>query len=140
MLFFKSLKKLTTKDKNKTPGKVEKFSNFLSKTFDNAILESKTISKKMQDLQKTNYELGMMHLNKGNINEAIFRFKIVRKFWPNNYKAHLNLIYCYFILKKEKQAQKAINILLKLNPKLEPNIQKAREDASFYQEPQKTAI
>jgi predicted TPR repeat methyltransferase len=37
------------------------------------------IKEKMKDLERTNYELGMYHYNSGNLSDAIFRFKMLKK-------------------------------------------------------------
>ena len=57
----------------------EKFIN-IKKTIDSFIDD---IRKKLQNLYKTNYETGLYHLNNGNLFEALFRFKILSKFWPD---------------------------------------------------------
>ena len=35
---------------------------------------------KSQNLTKTNYDLGLYHFNAGNLSDAIFRFKLLKKF------------------------------------------------------------
>lgn len=119
-------------DDNFSLGKVEKSFKFLSIKFKEAVLESKVIMNKLKDLEKTNYDLGLTHLQNNNLREAIFRFKIVRKFWPENYEAHLNLIYCYFVLNEEENAERAIEYLLYLEPKYKSKIEKLRIKASLY--------
>lgn len=118
--------------KNLDSGKVEKGFDYISNRIKEAILESQIIVQKLQNLHNTNYQLGLDHLDKGNVNEAIFRFKIVRKFWPADHEAHLKLIYCYFILEDRVKAQKAIDYLLSLNDDLKSEIEQAKIDASFY--------
>jgi predicted TPR repeat methyltransferase len=53
---------------------------------------------KMRDLKTTNMELGLFHLQNGNLNDAIFRFKFVDKFLTSgDSKAEYMLGWCYFI-------------------------------------------
>ena len=72
--------------------------------------------KKIQDLSKTNYNLGIKHLEEGNLKEAIFRFKITKKFWPHNYEAYYELIYCLILENEFEEAQKVIDELLEKSP------------------------
>ena len=46
----------------------------------------KKIRVKLNDLSKTNLDLGIYHLNKGNLNDAILRFKLVKQFSNNKYE------------------------------------------------------
>ena len=135
-MIFKHLKKIigfVKKDK-KSPklGKIEEGVNFVGDKVREAISESKVIVEKLYDLQQTNYQLGLTQLEKGNLKEAIFRFKIVRKFWPSNYDSHLKLIYCYVASGQEYRAQSAIEYLLELDDGFKPQIEQAKIDASFY--------
>lgn len=137
-LFKKALgiKDSDNKDKEivKKPSTKERFHqtlNLIEDKVSNALSESQIVREKLKDLQKTNYDLAIEHLRNGNIKEAIFRFKIVRKFWPQNYAAHLDLIYCYLILDEEENANDAIDYLLYLEPELELEIERLKVDASF---------
>jgi hypothetical protein len=49
---------------------------------------------KLKNLREANYNLGIMHLEKGNINDAIFRFKLMTKFWPDDQRSYYYLAYC----------------------------------------------
>ena len=51
-----------------------------------------------------------------NIKEAIFRFKITKKFWPQNYEAYYELIYCLLLEGEFESAQKVIDDLLEKSP------------------------
>ncbi len=137
-MFVRQLKKILNLNKSdsKSPiNRIEKGFNFASRKFFRALLESKVIIEKLKDLHKTNYKLGLRHLRKGNLREAIFRFKIVRKFWPHDLDAHLNLIYCYFITQEEERSSRAIEYLLYLEPSFKPEIEELRINASFYVNP-----
>jgi Flp pilus assembly protein TadD len=132
-MFIKQIKKVLDfkKDDKSTLNKVEKGVDFISQKMTLAISESKVIAEKLKDLHKTNYDLGLTHLNNGNFKEAIFRFKIVRRFWPKNYECHLKLIYCYFVREEAYKADRAIERLLILEPAFKGKIENARVDASF---------
>lgn len=134
-MFLKQLKRiLRIKDEPsilKSKSKIEKWTDNVSQKLDGAIKESYTIAGKLKDLHKTQYDLGCFHLKNNNLKEAIFRFKIVRKFWPDDYKNHLKLIYSYFLNKDERNADKAIQTLNNLNPNLKSKIEEVRIKASF---------
>ena len=119
--------KITKKKKERKPNNAENvakglrdksqiFSEFLSKKFDNIIAESKLIKLKSKNLEETNFKLGRMHIEKGNIKEASFRFFLITKFYPNNYDAKYELSYCYALRKKYAKSQKILEIILKKYP------------------------
>jgi Flp pilus assembly protein TadD len=122
----KAKAKLLAKAKAKESNYVKKTGDILISKFKSAILESKVIIKKLEDLHKTNYDLGSMHLDKGNLREAAFRFRLVRKFWPKDYKSHIKLIYCYLMLKNEVQADRAIRYFLDLEPMFKSKIEELK--------------
>ena len=121
----------TKASEEKLLSKAQTIFDFISKKFQEAISESKIIREKLKNLHKTNYELGLYHLEKGNIGEAIFRFKIVRKFWPHDYDAHLKLIYCFCITGNFERANFATKYLLSLDPNFRAEIENLINDASF---------
>ncbi len=102
--------------------KIDKISNFFDSTWAYIAVEFEIIREKFKDLSKANYDLGMKHLDEGNIKEAIFRFKITKKFWPNNYEAYYQLIYCLFLEHEFEAAQKIIDELLEKNPSYKAKI------------------
>jgi predicted TPR repeat methyltransferase len=51
---------------------------------------------KSRNLTKTNYNLGLHHFNAGNLNDAIFRFKLLKKFGVNYPDLDYLLGRCYF--------------------------------------------
>jgi len=104
--------------------KIDKLSNFFDKAFNHIISEYSSIRKKAQDLSTANYNLGMRHLENGNVKEAIFRFKITKKFWPQNYEAHYQLIACLILNKDFDEAQKIIDDLLEKSPAYQEKIGK----------------
>lgn len=117
--------------------KIDALSGFIDKVFKAAIAEYKIIRQKMQNLSQTNYNLGMKHLNEGNLKEAIFRFKITKKFWPENYEAYYQLIYCMILVHNFKSAQIVINELLEKNPSYQPKIDQLikKSEAEYFGTP-----
>ena len=95
------------------------FSDFLSKKYDDAWDELSIIKEKCKDLRQTNYELGLMHLEKDNLSEAIFRFRLIKRFWPNFFEAHYQLAYCLALKEKYPAAKKVLKLLLKKDPSSE---------------------
>ena len=134
---FKSVKKIVGfEDKNANADKraetgdstlekkINQLSNFFGKIFKSITSEHKIIKEKMKDLYRSNYDLGIKHLKNGNVKEAIFRFRIIRKFWPNNYDAYYQLIYCLMLNNELEEAQKIIDDLLIRNPNDKEKINK----------------
>ncbi len=104
--------------------KSEKFSNFLSEQMEVAKKEFFTIKEKCKDLRQTNYNLGIFHLEKGNLSEAIFRFRLTKKFWPDHFDTYYQLAYCLTLKKKNEEAKKVLQELLEKKPDYD---KKARE-------------
>jgi Flp pilus assembly protein TadD len=59
--------------------------------YNDSIYFIKNNREKLQNLTKANYELGLFHLENGNLNDAIFRFYIVYKLNPSHINALYNL-------------------------------------------------
>jgi tetratricopeptide (TPR) repeat protein len=74
------------------------------------------IKDKCKNLQQTNYQLGLHHLEKGNLSEAVFRFRIIKKIWPEFLDAYYQMAYALFLRKKFKLAKDVLNELLAKNP------------------------
>ena len=73
---------------------------------------------KLNDLSKANFDLGIYHLNKGNLNDAILRFKLVKRFGHQYDDIDYFLGRCY--LEKLKYSKAKIlfeNYIIKNNPK-----------------------
>ncbi|HJD55667.1 MAG TPA: methyltransferase [Rickettsia endosymbiont of Pyrocoelia pectoralis] len=70
---------------------------------------------KFNHLSETNYELGLDHLYRGNLGDALLRFKLVDKFFsPNNSKVYYQLGWTYFL---KNNYPKAIEYLEKSHEK-----------------------
>ena len=65
---------------------------------------------------ETNYSLGLKHLDKGNVSDAIFRFRFVKRFWPECFDAHYQLAYALTLNKRPFEARKILTELLKKKP------------------------
>jgi predicted TPR repeat methyltransferase len=74
---------------------------------------------RFQNLAQTNYELGIAHVEKGNVTDAIWRFKFCLWLSPRHYLASYNLGCC--LLKKGKiaEAKNAFLYTLQLAPEYE---------------------
>lgn len=93
--------------------------------------EINSIKGKSKNLLETNYNLGLKHLEKGNLSDAIFRFKFIKKFWPHHLDAHYQLAYCYFLKKNFPQSQQLLKELVALDPSYQ---QKAEELLSKFRD------
>lgn len=74
------------------------------------------IKSKMSNLLETNYNLGLRHLEKGNISDAVFRFRFIKKFWPDCFDAYYYLAYSLALNKRPFEAKKILNELLIKKP------------------------
>ncbi|MFT6077661.1 MAG: tetratricopeptide (TPR) repeat protein [Myxococcota bacterium] len=126
---FKSIKRTAGFDQeNKESGNnvIKKSSRKLSKFVDNffskKVEEFKMIFEKSKDLSTTNYNLGMKYLDEGNLKEAIFRFKVTKKFWPENYEACYQLAVCLMLDGKTDKAKKVIDQLIQKAPHYQKRI------------------
>ncbi len=109
-------------EENHLGGKLDKLSGFFDKLLNRVVTEYHSIREKSQDLSATNYNLGMKHLEDGDLKEAIFRFKITKKFWPKNYDAYYQLIICLILNHNFDEAQKVIDELLEKSPSYKEKI------------------
>lgn len=86
--------------------------------------EIKIIREKTKNLLETNYKLGLYHFEKGNLDDAILRFSIIMKFWPNFYEAYYQKAYIQMVKGKALEAKKTMNKLMSKNPSnLDPKFQ-----------------
>lgn len=99
--------------------KVEAFSSFAKTKFEEAQAETKLLRRRFSNLLESNYEVGMIHLQKGDVGDAIFRFKFIKKFWPDHLKSYYQLAYCLAIKNKDEEAQKVLQELLAKDPNFE---------------------
>lgn len=75
-----------------------------------------TITNKSKDLAKTNFELGLFHLDKGNINDAIIRFYFTIKLKADHAPAHYHLARCYLIKQNYEKAELELKKALLCDP------------------------
>jgi tetratricopeptide (TPR) repeat protein len=87
-----------------------------------------SIKHKLKDLRQTNYDLGLRHIEKGNISDAIFRFRFIKKFWPDHFEAYYQLAYCLLLKNKFYDAKHEIQELLLKNPDYDNNHEKKAQD------------
>lgn len=90
----------------------DKLTKFLGEKIDAAQNEFFSIKDKCGNLKETNYKLGLKHLEKGNLSEAIFRFRITKKFWPQCFDAYYQLAYSLTLKKKYREANEVLKELL----------------------------
>lgn len=72
--------------------------------------------KKFHNLYQTNYDTGMYHLSHGNLWDAAFRFKIIKRFWPNKLEAQYMYAYCLVLQNLNFDAKKLLNEILEKDP------------------------
>jgi len=97
----------------------EKFissSNSFSKSLISFVNDLKV---KFKDLYHTNYNIGIYHLEKGNLWDAAFRFKTIKKFWPNELDAQCKYALCLILKEMNEDAELLLNDILKKDPNLE---------------------
>lgn len=97
--------------------------DFTINHFDVVKKELELIKTKSQNLLESNYQLGLRHIEKGNLGDAIFRFRFIKKFWPNHYDAYIQLANCYIIKKRYNKALLVLDELTIINPTYENQAQ-----------------
>ncbi len=100
-------------------GKLENLTFFTQEKISWIKTEISELIKKCQNLRDTNYQLGLKHLENGHLPEAIFRFRFIKKFWPDHYDSHYQLAYCLALNKKLLQARVVLKELLRQKPDYE---------------------
>jgi tetratricopeptide (TPR) repeat protein len=118
-IFFKEKPKKEPISDKIAEGLQKKSSEFIatiSKAFEEAKQELLTMKEKYNDLLGTNYALGLKHLENGKISEAIFRFRFIKKIWPNSHDAHYYLAYCLALKDRLFEAKKILEELLQKEP------------------------
>jgi tetratricopeptide (TPR) repeat protein len=96
--------------------KSEELTQFLGDKMESVREEYFSIREKTKNLRQTNYNLGIKHLENGHVDEAIIRFKIIRRFWPDVIDAQYQIAYCLVLKEKFKEAKKVLDELLNKNP------------------------
>jgi tetratricopeptide (TPR) repeat protein len=137
-MFGRIFKKLIGKSEKKETGgeklavtlrqKSGKFSDFLGEKFQAIQNEFYTIRAKCENLRETNYNLGLKHLEKGNLSDAIFRFRFIKKFWPDLLDARYQLAYCLVLKKKPFEAKKILEELFAQNPNYDSKAKELLDD------------
>lgn len=96
--------KLSLMDKIHT--KAEALFGFVQTKAKETVDEFGDVRSKVSNLLETNYNLGLRHLEKGNISDAVFRFRFVKKFWPEYLDAYYQLGYALALNKRPFEAKK----------------------------------
>ncbi|MDX2083144.1 MAG: tetratricopeptide repeat protein [Rickettsiales bacterium] len=74
------------------------------------------MKEKCGNLLETNYLLGLKHIENGNLFEATFRFRLIKKFWPQHYDSYYQLAYCLVLRKKSDKAKQVLTELMQKEP------------------------
>ena len=107
--------------KNKLLKAKEKLLYFCTHSIKKIILNKRDILvQKFRNLPNTNYNVGLLHLKKGNLWDATCRFTIMTKFWPEYHKASYQLAYCLVLRDMDLEAQVILEKLVKDFPKNAP--------------------
>lgn len=97
------------------PGKLaQKIKPFLKERTAQAAKEWKVAKEKMKDIPGTNYNLGLYHLQNGNLDDAIMRFKMVIFLTPEKAEAYYNLARCLIRIKDNPSAEENLNKALSM--------------------------
>ncbi|MBU6141076.1 MAG: hypothetical protein KGP29_05955 [Proteobacteria bacterium] len=127
--FVKKLVGIKSKDEEsklsiKVREKMNNLQNFFEDKSSFLNQEYLIIKKKLENLRETNYNQGLKYLERGDLKDAIWRFSIVKKFWPDLLDAHYQLAYSLMLNKKPHKAEMVLRELLQSHPDYDP---KARE-------------
>lgn len=93
--------------------KTNKIQEFTEEKISLAKQEYQVIRKKLDNLAETNYQQGLRYLAKGDLRDAILRFRIVLKFWPDQYPdAYYQLAYSLILHNRPDKAKLVLSQLL----------------------------
>lgn len=73
---------------------------------------------KLGNMSDTNYNTGMYHLDRGNLFDATFRFKIIKKFWPDRLEAQCKYAYCLILQNMINDATILLHEILAKDPNM----------------------
>ena len=91
----------------------EKFIN----VYHDVIDEICAMEKKLKNLEKTNYELGIYHLKNNDINDALLRFSLLELFKCKKPRLFYYIAHCYMDQLKYEKADKYIKLYYKSDDK-----------------------
>lgn len=92
-------------------GNIAKFPRWAIDNTRNLINHFKEIRQNLKNMTKTNLDLGIYHFYSNNLNDAIFRFRLVERFFdPANKQACYYLGWCYM---QKGEIKKAMEYLVK---------------------------
>lgn len=101
--------------------RTQAFFGFFGNIFTKIEEEFHIIKNKCENLRETNYDLGLAHLEKGNLKDAIFRFKFIKRFWPDFHENYYQLAYCLVLAEKYQEAKSNLRELFQKNPNYDQN-------------------
>lgn len=107
--------------------KTDKLIDFVTGGIENLKTEFDEIKSKYDNLLETNYDLGLKHLENGKIPEAIFRFRFIKRIWPDSYRSYYYLAYALTLKGGKKSFLEAKEILETLLEKSPSSISKAQD-------------
>jgi predicted TPR repeat methyltransferase len=85
----------------------------LKQKFNDFLTECSQSKDKLKDIPGTNYNLGLAHMQRGNIEDAVLRFRMVIFLTPENIGARYYLARCLLLLGEEENAKEQFNLVLK---------------------------
>jgi predicted TPR repeat methyltransferase len=94
---------------------VAKTLNFLKQKMDEFVKECNESKEKLKDIPGTNYRLGLTHMHRGNIEDAVMRFRMVAFLTPENINAYYNLGRCLLLLDDEEGARVQFKKVLEMD-------------------------
>ena len=74
---------------------------------------------KLKNLYQTNYNTGIYHLEHGNLWDATFRFKIIKRYWPDQVQAQYMYAYCLALQNMNIDAKNVLSEVLEKQPNYE---------------------
>jgi tetratricopeptide (TPR) repeat protein len=92
------------------------FIDFVAKKTNELKEEFFVVKDKLNNLLETNYQLGLKHLKNDHLNEAIFRFRFIKKFWPDHLDSYYQLAYCLVLKNEFNKSKKVLEELIAKNP------------------------
>lgn len=107
-MFFEKFKKINFKEEAK---------KIYTSTVDFLVIFFNESKYKLQHLYETNYNNGLYHLEHGNLWDASFRFKMMKRLYPDKLEAQCQYAVCLILQGFNKDAETLLVEILEKDPK-----------------------
>ncbi|MCE3232843.1 MAG: biotin biosynthesis protein BioC [Rickettsiaceae bacterium] len=92
-----------------------KFMTLIQKKWQEFLQDCDEAREKLKDIPGTNYKLGILHMRRGNVSDAIMRFRMVIFLTPEHVGARCQLAKCLLMVNEEESARDMLQKVLEMD-------------------------